>query len=116
MGHLGERMSAEIVARSQRRVGKEVNPGRKVNSFQSKRREWRTSVTGALETNHDSSVSLRGHGSVFDRIGRRREQRCSLLEKARQLKLERNRICGEFKTMLNSCPGKGIVDTGCAQR
>ena len=52
---------------------------------------------------------------MFDRIRRRREQRCSLLEKARQLKLERNRVCGEFETMLNSCPVKGIVDTGCAK-
>ena len=24
-------------------------------------------------------------------------------------------MCGEFETMLNSCPGKGIVDTGCAK-
>ena len=52
---------------------------------------------------------------MFDRIRRRREQRCALLEKARKLRLERNRVCGEYETMLNSCPGEGIVDTGCAK-
>ena len=55
------------------------------------------------------------HGSLLDRIRRHREQRCSLLEKARKLRLERNRVCGESETMLNSCPGEGIVDTGCAK-
>ena len=52
---------------------------------------------------------------MLDRIRRRREQRCSLLEKARRLRVERNQVCGEFETMLNSCPGKGTVDTGCAK-
>ena len=55
------------------------------------------------------------HGSLLDRIRRHREQRCSLLEKARKLRLERNQIYGEFETMLNSCPGTGLVDTGCAK-
>ena len=55
------------------------------------------------------------HSSMLDRIRRRREQRCSLLEKAKRLRLERNQVCGEFETMLNSCPGKGIVGTGCAK-
>ena len=31
------------------------------------------------------------------------------------MRMERNQVCGEFETMLNSCPGKGIVDTGCAK-
>ena len=56
------------------------------------------------------------HGSLFVRIRRRREQRCSLLEKARKLRRERNRVCGEFETMLSSCPGEGIVDTLAVQR
>ena len=56
---------------------------------------------------------LERHGSLFDRSRRHREQRCSLLEEARNLRLERNRVCSE--KMLNSCPGKGIVDTGCAK-
>ena len=55
------------------------------------------------------------HGSLFDRIRRSREQSCSLLGKARKLRLERNRVCGEFETMLNSYPAKGIVGTGCAK-
>ena len=55
------------------------------------------------------------HGLLFDRIRRRREQRSSLLEKARKLRLERNRVCGEFETMLGSCLGEGIVVTGCAK-
>ena len=29
--------------------------------------------------------------------------------------MERNQVCGEIETMLNSCPGKGIVDTVCAK-
>ena len=55
------------------------------------------------------------HGSLLDRIRRRREQHWSLLEKAKKLRLERNRVCGESETMLNSCLGKGIVDNGCAK-
>ena len=51
------------------------------------------------------------HGSIRGR----REQRCSLLEKAERLRLERNQVCGEFEKMLNSCPGQGIVDTGCSK-
>ena len=43
-------------------VGKEVNPGRKMNSFQRKRGERRTSVTGAPETN---DTVLRKPGFVF---------------------------------------------------
>ena len=39
----------------------------------------------------------------------------SLLEKAQKLRMERNQVCGELETMLNSCPGKGIVDPGCAK-
>ena len=55
------------------------------------------------------------HGSMLERIRRRREQRCSLLDKAKKLKLERSQVCGELDTMLNSFSGKGIVDTGCAK-
>ena len=58
---------------------------------------------------------LERHGSLLDRIRKHREQRCSLLEKARKLRMERNRVCGEFETMLDTCPGKGILDTGCAK-
>ena len=68
-------------------------------------------MTGALETNHVASVFFEKHNSLLDRGCRRCEQPCSKLEKARKLRLERNRVCGEFETMLNSCPGKGVVDT-----
>ena len=61
VGHWAREVSAKIVARCQKEVGKEVHPGRKVNSFLYKKRvERRTSVTGAPETHHDSSISLRG--------------------------------------------------------
>ena len=88
-------------------VGKEVNPGRKMNSFPRKRGERQPRFQCFFER----------HASLFVRIRRRRrrDQRCSLLEKARKLRRERNRVCGEFETMLNSCPSKGIVDTGCAK-
>ena len=55
------------------------------------------------------------HNSLLDRGCRRCEQPCSKLEKARKLRLERNRFCGEFETMLNSCPGRRVVDTGRAK-
>ena len=55
------------------------------------------------------------HGSMLERIRRRREQRYSLLDKPKKLGLERNQVCGEFETLLNSCPEKGIVDTCCAK-
>ena len=68
-------------------------------------------MTGALETNHVASVFFEKHNSLLDRGCKRCEQPCSKLEKARKLRLERNRVCGEFETMLNSCPGKRVVDT-----
>ena len=52
---------------------------------------------------------------MLERIRRRREQRYSLLDKPKKLGLERNQVCGEFETLLNSCPEKGIVDTCCAK-
>ena len=55
------------------------------------------------------------HGSMLERIRRRREQSCSLLDEAKKLRLERNQVCGEFEIVLNSCSGKGIVDSGCAK-
>ena len=39
------------------------------------------------------------------RIRKRREQRCSLLEKAKKQKIERERAIGECEAMLNSGPG-----------
>ena len=96
-------------------VGKEVNPGRKMNSFPRKRGNRRTSVTGAPGNEPRFQYFFERHGSLFDRIRRRREQRCSLLDKAWKLRLERNRVCGKFETMLNSSPGERIVDTGCAK-
>ena len=96
-------------------VGKDVNPGRKVNSFQRKREERRTSVTGAPETNHDSSVSLRGTVRCLTGFADVVNNVVRCCKKARQLKLERNPVCGEFETMLHSCHGKRIVDTGCAK-
>ena len=55
------------------------------------------------------------HHSLLERIRKRREQRCSLLEKAKKQKIERERAIGEYEAMLNSSPGKGIMDTGCAK-
>ena len=55
------------------------------------------------------------HDSMLERIRRRREQRCSLLNKAKKLRLQRNQVCGQFEALLNSCPWKGDVDIGCAQ-
>ena len=55
------------------------------------------------------------HWSLLDRIRTRREQRCSLLEKAKKQKIERERAIGEYEAMLNSSPGKGIIDPGCAK-
>ena len=55
------------------------------------------------------------HCSLLDRIRKRREQRCSLLEKAKTQRIERERAIGEYEAMLNSSPGKGIIDTGCAK-
>ena len=55
------------------------------------------------------------HCSLLDRIRKRREQRCSLLEKAKKQKIERERAIGEYEAMLNSSPGKGVIDTGCAK-
>ena len=114
-GTLGKRVS---VRKNRRRVtkevGKEVNPGRKMRSFHRKRGERRTSVTGAPEPNHDSSVSLRGTvrfltgSDVVNNV-----VRC--WKKPWKLRLERNRVFCELETMQNSCPGKGIVDTGCAK-
>ena len=64
-GHVGMwDIGRENVRKNRRKVtkevGKDVNPGRKMNSFPRKRRERRTSVTGAPEMNHDPIVSLRG--------------------------------------------------------
>ena len=55
------------------------------------------------------------HCSLLERIRKRREQRCSLLEKAKRQKIERERAIGEYEAMLNSSPGKCIIDTGCAK-
>ena len=55
------------------------------------------------------------HSSLVERIRKRREQRCSLLEKAKKQKMERERAIGEYEAMLNSSLEKGITDTGCAK-
>ena len=55
------------------------------------------------------------HCSLLGRIRKRQEQRCSLLEKAKKQRIERERAIGEYEAMLNSSPGKGIIDTGCAK-
>ena len=41
--------------------------------------------------------------------------RCTLLEKAKKQRMQRNRVTDEYEAMLNSSPGKGIIDTGCAK-
>ena len=83
-GTVGERMSAKILARSQRRWERKSILG-KMNSFQRKRGEKRTSVTGTPETNHDSSVSLRGtvrcftgFADVVNNVVRCWKKQCSL--------------------------------------
>ena len=52
---------------------------------------------------------------MLERIRKRREQRCSLLEKAKKQRMDRERVIGEYEAMLNSSPGKGIIDTGCVK-
>ena len=52
------------------------------------------------------------HCSLLDRIRKRREQRRSLLEKAKKQKIERERAIGEYGATPNSSPGNGIIDTG----
>ena len=79
-------------------------------------RERRISATGALGFVPRFQCFFESrHGSMLDRIRRRREQRCSLMEQATRLRLERNQVCGEFEKMLSSCLGKGVVDTLCAK-
>ena len=55
------------------------------------------------------------HCFLLERIRKRRKQRCSLLEKAKKQKMERERANGEYEAMLNSSTGKGIIDTRCAK-
>ena len=55
------------------------------------------------------------HCTLLERIRKRREQHCSLLEKARKQRTESNRVNGENEAMLNSSPGKGIIDKGCTK-
>ena len=50
------------------------------------------------------------HCSLLDKIRKRREQRRSLLEKAKKQRVEGERAIGEYEAMLNSSP-----DTGCAK-
>ena len=55
------------------------------------------------------------HCCLLDRIRKRREQRRSLLDKAKKQKIERERAIGEYEATLNSSSGKGVIDTGCAK-
>ena len=113
-GTLGERISAKNRRKVTKEVRKEANSGTNEQFPKETGREayfcdWRFGNEPRIQ------CFFERHGSLLDRICRHREQRCSLLEKARKMSLERNRVCGEFETMLNSCPGKGVVDTGCAK-
>ena len=66
--------------------------------------------------NHVFCASLRvSTAPCWKGIRKRREQRCSLQEKAKKQRMERERASGEYEAMLNSSPGKGIIDTGCAK-
>ena len=93
----------ENVRKSRRKVTKEVeeeiNPGRKLNIFSRKtvRETYFCDWNPGNEPRFQCFFAR--HGSLFDRIRRRREQRCSLLEKAKELRLERNRICGELNLL-----------------
>ena len=112
MWDIGQEDVRENRRKVTKEVIKEVNHGRELNSFPRKRRQRRTSVTGAPETNHDFSVSLRGTVRCLTGFADvvKNVVRCW---KAKKLRLERNRVCGEFETMPISCLGKEIVDTGC---
>ena len=97
-GTLGKRMSTKVVTRIRRRW----------------KRERRISGSGVLETSHVFSLSSRSrHGWKGFADAMNNVVPCWRRQK--KLRMERNQFCGEFETMLNSCPGKGIVGTGCAK-
>ena len=72
-------------------------------------------MTGAQHESRFLCFFESKHCYLLDRIRKRREQRCSLLEKEKKQRIERERAIGEYEAMLNSSPGKGIIDTGCAK-
>ena len=96
-----------------KKVEEETNPGRKMCILPRKRREKRISATGTLGR---TSVSLRvDTAPCLTGFADAVNNAVHCWKKAKRLRLERNQVCGEFETMLNSCPGKGIVGTGCAK-
>ena len=106
---LGKRMSTKVVTKLQRRrKGKPTLEEQRALCQED--REMRISATGVLEINHVFGVSSRadtapckkGFADAANNV-----VRCWI-----KLKLEHNQVSGEFETMLNSCPGKGIADTG----
>ena len=101
------------VCRATRKVDEVATQRGKTSIFPRKLRERLIYVTGAHSMNRVFCASSRG--SLLEKIRKRREQRCSLLEKAKKQKMERERAIGECEAMLNSSPGKGIIDTGRAQ-
>ena len=113
-GTLGKRMPAKVVARSRGRWERKSILAEKRTSS---KENWKEAYFCDWSPGNEQRFLcfFERHGSLVDKIRKRRQHRCSLLEIARKLRLERNRVCGEFETMLNSCPGKGIVNTGCAK-
>ena len=103
------------VCRAAKEVDEVATQRGKTSVFTRKLRETRCSD---CSTQHESRFLCffeSKHCSLLDRIRKRREQRRSLLEKAMKQRIERERAIGEYEAMLNSSPGKGIIDTGCAK-
>ena len=75
----------------------------KTSIFPRKQRKRLISVTGAHNMNRVLLCFFESkHCSFLDRIRKRREQRCSLLAKAKKQRMERERAIGDYEAMLNS--------------
>ena len=106
-------MPTKIVTRLQKRWKRRSTFEEKC-AFCQESGEWRTSATGVLGTSHVFSASSRadmapcwkGFADAVNNV-----VRCWRRQKTE----DGARVCGEFETILNSCSGKGIVDTGCAK-
>ena len=71
----------------------------KTSIFPRRLRERLTSVTGALRMNHVFCVSLRvSIAPCWKETRKRREQRCSLMEKAKNQRMERERAIAELES------------------
>ena len=114
-GTLGRGMSTKVVRKVQRRWKEKPTMEEKTSTLSRRQRDAYVCDKSTEDGPRFQCFFESRHGFMLERIRRRREQRCSLLDKAKKLRLECNQVCGEFETTLNSFPGKGIVDTGCAK-